>query len=141
MIVRSSEQRKMLKTRAMMVEVICHGVMLVVDVSARPGSVSSLSLLAVSSISICDLPASNLEPYMFRISMVDGLSCRARCVCESAEDILRDASIERKKCLRLDVENSCEKSRRGHGLLRKCAWRQVKVVEGAMRDRADSLVK
>lgn len=78
---------------------------------------------------------------MFRISMVDGLSCRARCVCESAEDILRDASIERKKCLRLDVENSCEKSRRGHGLLRKCAWRQVKVVEGAMRDRADSLVK
>lgn len=131
----------MLKTRAMMVEVICHGVMLVVDVSARPGSVSSLSLLAVSSISICDLPASNLEAYMFRISMVTGSSCRARCVCESAEDILRDASIERKKCLRLDVENSCEKFRRSHGLPRKCAWRQVKVVEGALRDRADSLVK
>ena len=137
MMVRSSEQRKMLKTRAMMVEVICHGVMLVFGVSARPGSVSSLSLLAVPSISICDLPASNLEPYMFRISMVDG----ARCVCESAEDILRDASIERKKCLCLDVENSCDKSWRSHGTPRKCAWRQVKVVEGAMRDRADSLVK
>ena len=141
MMVRSSEQRKMLKTRAMMVEVICHGVMLVLDVSAWPGSVSSLSLLAVSSISICDLPASNLEPYMFRISMVDGSSCEARCVCESVEDILRDSLVERKKCLCLDAKNSCDKSWRSHGLRRKCAWRQVKVVEGAMRDRADSLVK
>lgn len=141
MIVRSSEQRKMLRTRAMMVELICHGVMLVLDVSARPGSVSSLSLLAVSSISICDLPASILEPYMFRISMEDGSSCRARCICESAEDILRDASIERKKCLCLDEENSRVKSWRSHEAPRKCAWRQVKVVEGAMRDRADSLVK
>jgi hypothetical protein len=87
----------MLKTRAMIVEAICHGVMLLAEVSAWPGSVSSLSLLVVPSISMCDAPASNLGPYMFRISMVDGSSCRARCGRESVEDILRKLLAEHKK--------------------------------------------
>jgi len=131
MMVRSSEQRKMLKTRAMMVEVICHGVMLVFDVSARPGSVSSLSLLAVPFISICDLPAFNLEPYMFRISMVDGSSCRARCVCESAEDMLRYVSIERKKCLCLDAENRQK-------LAKSWVAEEVRLVASESRRRSDA---
>ena len=58
---------------------------------------SSLSLLVVPSVSICDLPASNLGPYMFRISMVDISSCRGRCECELAEDILRVSLNEHKK--------------------------------------------
>ena len=136
MMVKSSEQRKMLKTRAMIVEAICHGERLLTDISVWTGSVSSPSLLVVPSISICDVPNSNLEPYMFRISTVDGSSCRVRCVRELAEDILRDVLIECKKCLCLDVENSCDKSWRGHGTPWKRNPRQVKVVEGATRDRA-----
>ena len=93
MMVKSSEQRKMLKTRATIVEAICHGERLLADISVWAGSVSNPSLLVIPSISICDLPISNLEPYMFRISTVDESSCRVRCVRELVEDILRDALV------------------------------------------------
>jgi len=139
-MVKSSEHRKMLRTRAMIVEVICHGVMLLADVPAWPGSVSSLSLLVVPSISICAVLTSNLGPYMFRISMVGRFSCRSRCVGDLMEGILEEPLLEhRKSCA--DENKSCEKSWRGQGKPRERAWRQVKVVEGAMRDRAASLAK
>lgn len=116
-----------------MIEVICHGVMLVLDVSAWPGSVSSLSLLVVSSISICDLPASNLEPYMFRISMVDGSSCEARCVCESVEDILRDSLVERKKCLCLDAKKQLRQK-----LAKSWVAEEVRLEASESRGRSDA---
>ena len=93
---------------------------------------SSLSLLLVPSVSICDLLASNLEPYMFRISMVEGSSCRVRCECELAEVILRVSLIELKKFCRDENKKLRQK------LLRSWDAEGARFEESESRGRSDA---